>query len=90
MLLTPKIVNAELAKRGHNSRLEHGDGYFYFSGGEAAAWLHRTVVVPNVNSLTLDQWIGEFERLKKLKAEIMKPPGKGASAITRPAKKSAR
>jgi hypothetical protein len=40
--------------------------------GEAADWLQKTVQVPTISSLTLEQWIGEFERLKKLNAEIVK------------------
>jgi hypothetical protein len=70
MPLNLKAINAELAKRG--VRLERGGGYFYFLGGEAANWLDKTVRVPKVSSLTLEQWIGEFERLKKLNGEIMR------------------
>jgi len=70
MALTIKSINAGLFKRG--VRLEKASGYFYFKGGEAANWLDRTVRVPKVSSLTLDQWVGEFERLRKLNAEIMK------------------
>jgi hypothetical protein len=70
MPLTLKTINAELFKRGVH--LERGKGYFYFMGGEAANWLDRTVRVPKVSSLTLAQWIGEFERLRELNAEIMK------------------
>jgi hypothetical protein len=36
MRLTLKAVNEELAKRGHQARLEKGDGYFYFWSGDAA------------------------------------------------------
>ena len=73
MPLTLKAINAELAKRGYDVRLERGgSGYFYFLTGEAADWLQKTVMVPTVSSLTLEQWIGEFERLRKLNAEIMK------------------
>ena len=71
MPLTLKAVNAELAKRGHTVVLENGGGYFYFVGAEAAGWLDKTVRVPKVSSLTLDQWIAEFDRLKKLNAEIL-------------------
>ena len=72
MRVTLKTINAELAKRGHNTHLLRGNGYFYFMGGEAAAWLHKTVLVPKVSSLNLDQWLAEFDRLKKLNAQIMK------------------
>ena len=56
MRLTLKVVNDELAKRGHQAMLVNGDGYFYFRGGEAADWLDRTIRVPTLSSLTLDQW----------------------------------
>ena len=70
MPLTVKAINAELSRRGHTARLENADGYFYFSGGEAASWLDRTVQVPKVSSLTLEQWMEEFDQLAKRNAEI--------------------
>ena len=73
MRLTLKSINDELAKGGYTARLAKGDGYFYFHFGEVADWLDRTVRVPTVNSLTLKQWMDEYQRLKKLNAEIMKP-----------------
>lgn len=72
MPLTLKAINAELAKRGNTVVLENGGGYFYFIGGEAAGWLDKTVRVPKVSSLTVEQWIEEFDRLKKLNAEILR------------------
>jgi hypothetical protein len=72
MPLTLKAINAELAKRGHHVRLEKGSGYFYFWTGEAADWLDRTNLVPKVSSLTLEQWVEEFQRLQKLNQEIVK------------------
>ena len=76
--LTLKEINSELAKRGHGARLVKAPGYFYFFGGEAADWLDRTVRVPTLSSLTLAQWLAEFQRLKKLNADILrtkpKPP----------------
>jgi len=76
MRLTLKSINAELAKRGHSARLEKGDGYFYFSAGEAADWLDRTINVPSLSGLTLEQWVDEFEKLKELNKEILQPAGK--------------
>ncbi len=95
MRLNLKIINDELAKRGHTARLEKGDGYFYFQLGEAADWLDRTVGVRTINSLTLKEWMQEFGRLKELNAQIMGTlhaggaanPGSGA-AKRRPAKRS--
>jgi hypothetical protein len=70
MPLTLKSINGALVKRG--VRLERGSGYFYFFGGEAANWLVRSIAVPKASSLTLEQWFGEFDRLRKLNAEIMR------------------
>lgn len=79
MPLTLKAINAELAKRGHAARLEKAGDYFYFLGGEATDWLDRTVRVPRVSSLTLDQWIEEFGKLGMRNAEIFgAAKGKGA------------
>jgi hypothetical protein len=39
---------------------------------ETAAWLDKTVRVPKVSSLTLEQWVAEYERLKKLNEEILR------------------
>jgi 23S rRNA maturation mini-RNase III len=70
--VTLKAINSELTKRGRNARLEKGSGYFYFMGGEATGWIDRTVQAATVGALTLEQWMNEFDRLKKLNAEIMK------------------
>ncbi len=64
---------------GFTVRLAKASGYFYFQGGEADDWLDKTVSVRNVSSLSLPQWMAEFERLRKLNGEIMdgkdsKPP----------------
>ena len=69
---TLKTVNAELARRGHKALLAKGDGYFYFHTGEAADWLDRTVKVPTLNALTVEEWVAEYERLKKLNREILR------------------
>jgi hypothetical protein len=52
--------------------------------------LDRTVRLPTLSSLTLQQWLDEYQRLKKLNAEIMRikkkpavtPQTKLSSAIT--------
>jgi hypothetical protein len=71
-----KAINDELLRRGHNSRLERASGYFYFFGGEATDWLDRTVQATTVNALTLEQWVEEFKRLKKVNQEIMGKTGR--------------
>jgi len=70
MRITLKSINDELAKRAYTARLaKAASGYFYFESREAADWLDRTINVPTVNSLTLAEWMAEFERLKKVNAE---------------------
>jgi hypothetical protein len=84
MWLTVKTINDELAKRGHTASLaKAASGYFYFQSGEAAEWLDRTLNVPTVNSLTLPEWMAEFERLKKANAEIMGGGKGGKPALKR-------
>jgi hypothetical protein len=83
--LTLKAINEELARRGVGARLEKGDGYFYFSGGEASAWLDKTVSAPSLSSLSVEHWIAEFERLTKLNDEILKASaGEGRAVVKRP------
>jgi hypothetical protein len=70
MRLTLKVINDELRRLGYDVHIEKGDGYYYFWKGETNKWFDRTVNVPKVSSLTLEQWIVEFERLKKLNREL--------------------
>jgi len=79
MRLTLKAVNDELAKLGESAVLAKGDGYFYFSSGEADDWLDRTVKVATISSLTLDEWVKEFRRLKELNTRILRTPSKSKS-----------
>jgi hypothetical protein len=72
MRLTQKAITAELQRLGNEARLESGGGYFYFVVLKPAAWLDKTVKVPKVSSLTLEQWVAEYERLKKLNEKILR------------------
>jgi hypothetical protein len=65
MAITLKTINAELVRLGHQGTLERGNGYFYFRDGEVVDWLDRTVNVPTLNSLSLEQWVEEFRKLKE-------------------------
>jgi hypothetical protein len=68
-----------MPKRGHSARFaKSASGYFYFEGGEAEEWLDKTVSVATISSLTLPEWIAEFERLKRLNGEIMSKHSKPA------------
>jgi hypothetical protein len=89
--VTVKVINEELAKRASGTRLEKADGYFYLSGGEATEWLDRTVNAHSLSSLSLDQWMAEFDRLRKLNREILLAPAQRESiASGRPAAKRPR
>jgi len=89
MRITLKAINDELARRGVTERLARASGYFYFEFGEAAGWLDRTVRVPTVNALTLEQWLAEYQRLRSLNQEIMRGGTlvRGASLSKDPSKK---
>ena len=75
MRLTLKAINDEFKRRGLNVQLEKGDGDFIFQGGEAANWLDTTVRVGTLSSFTLEQWLDEFNRLKKLNRDILQGQG---------------
>ena len=70
MRVTTKSIHDELQRQGHDVHLEKGDGYFYFRGTEPNDWLDKTVKVSTLGSLTLEQWVAEYLRLKKLNAEL--------------------
>jgi hypothetical protein len=49
-----------------------GEGYFYFSGGEATDWLDRTGWVFTLHSLTLEQWIEQCRVLREKNRALLK------------------
>jgi hypothetical protein len=83
MGVTLKAVNAALVGLGAKTELAKGAGYFLFRGGEAEEWIDRTVRVPTINSLTLEQWLNEYKRLKTLTGEIMKAAKQGSPAAAK-------
>jgi len=83
MRLTLKAINDELAKRGYTARLARARGYFYFLFGEAAYWLDRTVNLPTLNSLTLPEWITEFELLRKFNRKHRAGHRSGQNSVVR-------
>ena len=78
MRVTLKAIHDELRSLGHEAHIEKGDGYFYFWGKEPNEWLDKTVRVPTLSSLTLEQWVDEFVRLEKLNKELLSGRGKPA------------
>jgi hypothetical protein len=83
--LSLKAINVELAKHGFNTKLTRGSGYFYVWSGEATDWLDRTIQVPTVSSLTLQQWIEEVRKLRETNRQLMRSVEKRP---TKPAKKN--
>ena len=71
MRVTLKAINEALNGLAPDVRLAKGDGYFYFASGETANWLDTTVRVPTLRSLTEEQWIEQFKRLKKVNKTIL-------------------
>ena len=71
MRVTLKAINEALNGLVPDVRLAKGDGYFYFTSGETANWLDTTVRVPTLSSLTLEQWIEEFKRLKTVNKTLL-------------------
>ena len=69
--VTLKAINAELARLGATTRLARASGYFYFQFGEAVNWLDRTVQVSKVSDLSLNEWIGEYKRVKKVNFDLV-------------------
>jgi len=70
--VTLKTVNEKLPELGTKAELAKGAGSFLFRGGEADDWIDRTVTVPMIGSLTLEQWLNEYKRLKTLNDDVMK------------------
>ena len=86
MRVSLKAINSELERLGARAVLARGDGYFYFLGGEATDWLDRTVRVPTLSSLALDQWAEEFLKLREKNRQLMKSvqPAKSNAKRTQP------
>jgi len=82
MRFTLKAIDDELHRLGHDVHGERGDGYFW--KGEASNWLDRTVNEAKVSSLTLEDWIGEFNRLKTLNDKMMAGKGPKKAADSKP------
>jgi hypothetical protein len=57
--VTLNAIDDELRRLGHDVHIRERRRYFYFWKGKANNWLDRTVNVPKVGSLTLEQWIDE-------------------------------
>lgn len=66
-------INKALRALGTETRLVRGEGYWYFSGGDAEMWYAETGVygVTTVASMSVESWVGiyqerqaEYERMR--------------------------
>lgn len=64
VLGTVAQVNAALRKQGVQERLVRGKGYHYFAGGCACDWPETAVWVYLSDSLTVQEWLDEYQRLR--------------------------
>lgn len=62
--VTVAAVNRALKAAGHPERLRRGKGYYYFYGGNAAAWYSSGVYVSRVDAFTVEGWLAERRRLE--------------------------
>src|SRR5262249_46609722 len=84
MPLSLKARNKEIAGIGANVERVKGVDSFLFRGGESDDWIDRTVPVSTINSRTLEQWIDEYRRLKKLNQQMMKSAKERSKHVRRP------
>lgn len=56
-------VNAMLKARGAKATLRRGRGYYYFTGDDTRGWHETIVCTYRVESLTLQMWMDEYDRL---------------------------
>lgn len=72
--LTLAAVNKALRERGVAEELVKGDGYFYFWGDKASNWPRTAVYVNQLNQLSLEQWLFEYEDLSGEKLVVQTTP----------------
>lgn len=68
-MLTLKKINQSIRELGHSEELVKGNGYYYFTKGDTASRYETAVYVNSLNSLTLDMWLDEYERLSSSRKE---------------------
>lgn len=64
-MLTLKTVNKKIASLGINAELIKGDGYFYFWGKDVELCRSTSVMVNQLNCLSIDQWMEELKGFVK-------------------------
>lgn len=68
-------INKALRALGTETRLVRGEGYWYFSGGDAELWSEETGVygVASVASMSVDSWV-DIYRERQAAYERMRMP----------------
>lgn len=64
-MITAATVNRELKNLGVSERLVKGNGYWYFTEGNAHNWRSTMVLVNRVADLDLDSWMIEYKALSE-------------------------
>jgi hypothetical protein len=72
--VTIKAVNDTLCATWLPSAPGGGERLFLLLDGRSVRMDHATVPVDKIGVLTLEQWIAEYKRLKKLNAEMLRSP----------------
>jgi len=57
-------INKAIEAEGGKERLVRGDGYWYFTEGDAEKWPETSVMVHRLNSLTLKQWVEVWRQMR--------------------------
>lgn len=68
-MTTLKAVNKALREAGHDvtlasAELARGKNYFYFRGDEPSKWFSASVMTSKLSSLSVSQWVKEYESMK--------------------------
>lgn len=74
-MITIKQVNAKLATLGYDVELVKGNGYYYFTS-KTIEFTDSMVMVNNLNSLTMDQWIAEFTEKANITSQVFYVPNR--------------
>lgn len=62
--LTLKQINKTLEQMGISERMFKGDGYFYFAEGTAHTWSESSLYWYDLEGITMQDVLNEFDRLK--------------------------
>lgn len=58
-------VNKRIRELGRSEQLVRGEGYCYFTEGEAANWTSSTVYTLRISDLPVERWMEEYFELRR-------------------------